>query len=208
MHCLVPWIGVLREASPPSVHGLLTETGLAGFAFYLLAAAGALRGAWRARRDPAGLALGLAVGGYLLWEVTQYPVWRRKSGAPSVSLAGLCRPCPARAVDPAANPPRPDGKARVLVAPEPVMLRDMPEIETAHTSWMERFDRPVRCRSGHLFTTIWIPGGSLKGIRLGGWRFQHCPVGHHWTAVVRLDPASTAPADLERAAAVHDLRVP
>jgi hypothetical protein len=25
----------------------------------------------------------------------------------------------------------------------------------------------VRCRQGHLFTTIWIPGASLKAIRLG-----------------------------------------
>ncbi len=25
----------------------------------------------------------------------------------------------------------------------------------------------VRCRQGHLFTTIWIPGASLKAVRLG-----------------------------------------
>src|ERR1700685_2907955 len=37
----------------------------------------------------------------------------------------------------------------------------------------------VRCRQGHLFTTIWIPGGSLKAIRLGLWRIQWCPVGRH-----------------------------
>ena len=30
----------------------------------------------------------------------------------------------------------------------------------------------VRCRAGHLFTTTWIPGGSLKAIRLGLWRIQ------------------------------------
>ncbi len=75
-------------------------------------------------------------------------------------------------------------------------------------SWRNRFDRPVRCRSGHLFTTLWIPGGSLKAIRLGGRRFQRCPVGHHWTTVTRLDRATAAPADLERAAGVHDLRIP
>jgi O-antigen ligase len=40
---------------------LLTETGLVGLLLYLGAAGGALWGAWRARRDPAGLALGLAV---------------------------------------------------------------------------------------------------------------------------------------------------
>lgn len=71
----------------------------------------------------------------------------------------------------------------------------------------ERFDRPVCCRHGHLFTTIWIPLASLKAIRLGGRRFQHCPVGHHWTTVVPLDPTSATPADLETAAALHDIRI-
>ena len=71
----------------------------------------------------------------------------------------------------------------------------------------ERFDRPVRCRAGHLFTTIWIPLASLKALRLGGRRFQHCPVGHHWTTVVPLDPTSATPADLETAAALHDIRI-
>jgi hypothetical protein len=42
----------------------LSETGLVGFAFYLLAAAGGLWAAWRVRRDPAGLALGLAVAAF------------------------------------------------------------------------------------------------------------------------------------------------
>lgn len=72
----------------------------------------------------------------------------------------------------------------------------------------KRFERPVRCSSGHLFTTIWIPGASVKAIRLGNRRFQRCPVGHHWTTVERLDRATTAPADLEGAAAVHDIHVP
>lgn len=42
----------------------------------------------------------------------------------------------------------------------------------------------VRCRKGHLFSTIWVPGVSLKAVRLGRERFQHCPVGRHWTLVV------------------------
>ncbi len=41
----------------------------------------------------------------------------------------------------------------------------------------------VRCRRGHLFTTLWIPGMSLKAIRLGWWRIQRCPVGPHWSLV-------------------------
>ena len=35
----------------------------------------------------------------------------------------------------------------------------------------------VRCRRGHLFSTIWIPGASLKAVRLGWFRVQYCPVG-------------------------------
>lgn len=71
-----------------------------------------------------------------------------------------------------------------------------------------RFERPVRCREGHLFTTIWMPFASLKALRLGRRRFQYCPVGHHWTTVTRLDEASTRRKDLAKARAVHDLRLP
>lgn len=28
-------------------------------------------------------------------------------------------------------------------------------------------DTVVRCRRGHLFTTIWVPGASFKSVRLG-----------------------------------------
>ena len=72
----------------------------------------------------------------------------------------------------------------------------------------ERFDRPVRCSAGHLFTTIWIPLGSLKAVRLGGRRFQRCPVGRHWAMVTPLDPAVADAAELEAAKAVHDIRMP
>lgn len=41
----------------------------------------------------------------------------------------------------------------------------------------------VRCRRGHVFRTIWIPGVSIKSLRLGWWRAQYCPVGRHWTLV-------------------------
>lgn len=44
-------------------------------------------------------------------------------------------------------------------------------------------DVVVRCSDGHLFTTIWVPGLSLKAIRLGWFRFQRCPVGDHWSLV-------------------------
>jgi hypothetical protein len=41
----------------------------------------------------------------------------------------------------------------------------------------------VRCRQGHLFRTLWIPGVSVKALRLGWWRIQRCPVGGHWSIV-------------------------
>ncbi len=70
-----------------------------------------------------------------------------------------------------------------------------------------RFDRAVRCSDGHLFTTIWIPGGSLKAVRLGNRRYQRCPVGRHWTSVTRLDPATASAEDFAAAAAVHDIHI-
>ena len=73
---------------------------------------------------------------------------------------------------------------------------------------LKKFDRPVRCSQGHLFTTIWVPMASLKAVRLGFRRYQHCPVGRHWATVTPLDPATTDPADLEAAAAVHDVPIP
>jgi hypothetical protein len=75
----------------------------------------------------------------------------------------------------------------------------------------KRFERPVRCREGHVFTTIWIPGGSLKAVRLGRWRWQRCPVGHHWTWVRRIDRSSASLIgliELGAARAKHDIRVP
>jgi len=41
----------------------------------------------------------------------------------------------------------------------------------------KRFECPVRCSAGHLFTTIWIPLASLKSVRLGDRRYQRCPAG-------------------------------
>jgi len=72
----------------------------------------------------------------------------------------------------------------------------------------DRFARPVRCRDGHLFTTLWVPFGSLKALRLGRRRFQYCPVGHHWTIVTRLDQSSAGRKDLAKAAKVRDVRLP
>jgi hypothetical protein len=72
----------------------------------------------------------------------------------------------------------------------------------------ERFDTVVRCSKGHLFTTIWIWGGSLKAVRLGVGRYQRCPVGRHWSLVRRVNVAELTPPEREAAAAVHDVRIP
>ena len=72
----------------------------------------------------------------------------------------------------------------------------------------ERYDTPVRCEHGHLFTTIWVPLGSLKAVRLGNRRYQRCPVGRHWAMVYPLDRDSADAADLQAAASVHDTRIP
>jgi hypothetical protein len=42
----------------------------------------------------------------------------------------------------------------------------------------------VGCSKGHLFTTTWIEGGSLKAVRLGASdEVRALPVGNHWAIV-------------------------
>ena len=66
----------------------------------------------------------------------------------------------------------------------------------------------VRCRRGHLFTTIWIPGASLKSIRLGWWRIQRCPVGPHWSIVAPVKEADLSLRERRRARETRDVPVP
>jgi hypothetical protein len=65
----------------------------------------------------------------------------------------------------------------------------------------------VRCRRGHLFTTIWIPGLSVKSIRLGWWRFQRCPVGPHWSIVVPVKDNDLTDDERRLAAGRRDTRI-
>ncbi len=69
-------------------------------------------------------------------------------------------------------------------------------------------DTVVRCRRGHLYTTMWVPGGSLKALRLGWWRYQRCPVGGHWALVTPARVSELSGKQLGEAGAVHDLRIP
>jgi hypothetical protein len=66
----------------------------------------------------------------------------------------------------------------------------------------------VRCLNGHLFTTLWIPGGSLKAVRLGWWRWQRCPVGKHWSLITPVNVASLSEGDRQLAAQNRDVPIP
>lgn len=66
----------------------------------------------------------------------------------------------------------------------------------------------VRCSRGHLFTTLWVAGVSLKAVRLGGARFQRCPVGRHWSLVTPVDVSSLSPEELRLAQGTHDTPIP
>ena len=66
----------------------------------------------------------------------------------------------------------------------------------------------VRCHRGHLFTTVWIPGASVKSLRLGFWRIQWCPVGRHVDVVRPVKPADLTEAERSFALAHHDALIP
>lgn len=69
-------------------------------------------------------------------------------------------------------------------------------------------DTVVRCRQGHVFTTVWIPGASVKSLRLGFWRIQWCPVGGHIDLVRPVKDASLTPAERSFAASHRDVPIP
>ncbi len=66
----------------------------------------------------------------------------------------------------------------------------------------------VRCRDGHLFTTIWVPLASFKAIKLGPVRFQYCPVGEHWTFVVPVPNSELTDRERWLADQYHDGPIP
>jgi hypothetical protein len=66
----------------------------------------------------------------------------------------------------------------------------------------------VRCREGHVFRTLWIPGVSFKALRLGLWRVQRCPVGKHWTIVTPVKEADLSARDRRLADMRRDVRIP
>jgi hypothetical protein len=66
----------------------------------------------------------------------------------------------------------------------------------------------VRCRKGHLFTTIWVPGASLKAVRLGWVRLQRCPVDKHWTLVTPVRDSDLTDEERRTAEEHRDVRIP
>jgi hypothetical protein len=66
----------------------------------------------------------------------------------------------------------------------------------------------VRCRQGHLFSTVWIPGASVKAVRLGFWRIQWCPVGRHVDLVRPVKNADLTETERTFALSHHDVPVP
>ena len=66
----------------------------------------------------------------------------------------------------------------------------------------------VRCRDGHLFSTIWIPAASVKSLRLGPWRVQRCPVGRHWTLVTPVRRSDLSDEQLREADGTRDIPLP
>jgi hypothetical protein len=66
----------------------------------------------------------------------------------------------------------------------------------------------VRCRRGHLFTTLWLPGASLKSLRFAWWRFQRCPVGKHWSIITPVKDSELTDDEKRIAARRRDVPIP
>lgn len=99
-------------------------------------------------------------------------------------------------------------RRRILLALAAATLLAETVVVTRRRGRLLAADTVVRCRQGHLFTTIWIPGASVKALRLGWWRWQRCPVGGHWTLVTPVVAASLGDEDRALARRHHDARVP
>jgi hypothetical protein len=66
----------------------------------------------------------------------------------------------------------------------------------------------VRCRRGHLFTTIWVPGATFKALKLGWWRLQWCPVGKHLSLVSPVKESELSDEERRFAEQHRDVRIP
>lgn len=103
--------------------------------------------------------------------------------------------------------PRPSRRRKALLAAGVITGLEAAVVAVRRGS-LFKADTIVRCRRGHLFTTWWIPGGSLKAVRLGWWRFQRCPVGRHWSFVTPARASRLDDQERRAAESRHDVRVP
>jgi len=102
---------------------------------------------------------------------------------------------------------RPRAK-RAVVAAAGALLAIETVVVARRRGSLVALDTVVRCRRGHLFTTWWIPGASVKSLRLGWWRLQRCPVGRHWSLVTPVRVAELDDQERSSAARYHDARIP
>lgn len=65
----------------------------------------------------------------------------------------------------------------------------------------------VRCNSGALYSTIWVPMVSFKAARLGNARWQRCPVHKRWEMTRRVDPGTLSGAERTAAESVRDIGI-
>ena len=66
----------------------------------------------------------------------------------------------------------------------------------------------VRCRQGHMYSTVWLPGVKFKELDLAVARVQRCPVGRHWSLVVPIRDVSLTEEERQYALAHHDIKIP
>jgi hypothetical protein len=65
-------------------------------------------------------------------------------------------------------------------------------------------DVVVRCRRGHLFTTVWTSRLSKSRLDLGFARIQRCPQGNHLTIVTPVDGATLTKEEKKQAKQLRD----
>ena len=99
-------------------------------------------------------------------------------------------------------------RRRVQLAALAVAIYVVGTIVASRMGYRVGGDVPVRCRAGHVYTTLWIPGASLKSLRLGWLRLQWCPVGGHWSIVTPQRDGDLTDAERQSAAHWHDARIP
>jgi hypothetical protein len=66
----------------------------------------------------------------------------------------------------------------------------------------------VRCTQGGYYRTRWIPLVSFKSIRLGGYRFQRCPIHDKWEMAGTVEDEDLTPEIISEADEHPASRIP